>query len=218
MKKILAFTAIMLLTITGSAKAATEAKSVDVPAGDYTLDKSHASLIFKVNHLGFSHYTAQFKTFDAKLKFDPKKPEASSVEAEIDPLSLALPTPPAGFFEEITGDKWLDAKAFPKMTFKSTKVEVTGENKARITGDFTLHGITKPVVLEAEFNGGWKGIPKMDPNARIGFSAHGTLKRSDYGVSFGIPAKGSNMGVSDEVDFYIEAEFKGPAMVEEEKK
>jgi polyisoprenoid-binding protein YceI len=183
----------------------------NVPAGDYTLDKSHASLSFKVNHLGFSHYTARFSEFDAKLKFDPANPATSTVEATIDPKSLTLPSPPAGFKDELTGKAWLDAGQYPAITFRSTKVEITGANTARITGDFTLHGVTKPVVLDATFNGGYAGHP-MDPHARIGFSAHGVFKRSDFGIAYGVPAPGSTMGVSDEVDVSIEAEFSGPAL------
>jgi polyisoprenoid-binding protein YceI len=182
-----------------------------VPAGDYTLDKSHASLSFKVNHLGFSHYTARFTDFDAKLKFDPANPSASTVEATIDPKSLTLPSPPAGFKDELTGKSWLDAGQYPAITFRSTKVEVTGANTADVTGDFTLHGVTKPVVLKATFNGGYAGHP-MDPHARIGFSAHGVFKRSEFGIGYGVPAPGTTMGVSDEVDVQIDAEFSGPAL------
>jgi polyisoprenoid-binding protein YceI len=79
----------------------------------------------------------------------------------------------------------------------------------RITGDLTLHGVTKPVVLEATFNGGYAGHP-MDPHARIGFSARGTFNRSDFGMVYGIPAPGTTMGVSDAVNVTIEAEFSGP--------
>jgi len=183
----------------------------DVPAGDYRLDKTHASLVFKVNHLGFSHYTAKFTDFDASLKFDPANPTAASVEATIDPKSLDLPAPPAGFKAELLGKAWLDAAQYPAITFRSTKVDVTGANTARITGDFTLHGVTKPIVLEATFNGGYAGHP-MDPNARIGFSAHGVFKRSDFGIAYGVPAPGTTMGVSDEVDVQIETEFSGPPL------
>ncbi|KRA62332.1 hypothetical protein ASD79_22305 [Caulobacter sp. Root655] len=182
-----------------------------VPAGDYKLDKAHASLVFKVNHLGFSHYTARFADFDASLKFDPANPAASSIEATIDPRSLDLPAPPAGFKTDLTGPQWLDAAKYPAITFRSTKVEVTGANTAKITGDFTLHGVTKPVTLEAAFNGGYAGHP-MDPHARIGFSAHGMFKRSEFGMGFGVPAPGTTMGVSDEVDVAIEAEFSGPPL------
>jgi polyisoprenoid-binding protein YceI len=184
---------------------------VHVPAGDYTIDKAHASLVFRVNHLGFSHYTAQFKSFDAQLHFDPSNLASSTVTATIDPRSLDLNSPPAGFVDELLGKQWLDAAQFPQMTFKSTRVESTAPNVARIIGDFTLHGMTKPVTMEATFNGGYVGHP-MDPHARIGFSAHGTLKRSDFGIAFGIPAPGTTMGVSDEVQFVIEAEFSGPPL------
>lgn len=191
--------------------AAAKPAAAQAPAGDYKLDPSHASLEFKVSHMGFSHYTARFTDFDASLKFDPAHPENSSVEATIDPKSLALNAPPAGFKDELTGKSWLDAAQFPAITFRSTKVEVSGANTARITGDFTLHGVTKPVVLEATFNGGYAGHP-MDPHARIGFSAHGVFKRSEFGIGFGVPAPGSTMGVSDEVEVLIDAEFSGPAL------
>ena len=82
----------------------------------------------------------------------------------------------------------------------------------RVRGDLTLHGVTRPIVLEATFNGGYAGHP-MDPNARIGFSAQGTLKRSEFGRAQGIPAPGTTMGVSDEVNVVIEAEFTGPPLV-----
>jgi polyisoprenoid-binding protein YceI len=191
--------------------AAPKALPINVPAGAYTLDKTHATLVFKVSHLGFSNYTAAFADFDAKLTFDPTKPEASTVEATIDPKSLALPHPPAGFVDELTGPQWLNAAQYPAITFKSTQVEVTGPDTAKITGDFTLHGVTKPVVLDAKFNGGYLGHP-MDPHARIGFSATGKFKRSDFGVAYGVPAPGTTMGVSDEVAVAIEAEFSGPPL------
>ncbi|CAN5444608.1 hypothetical protein BH10PSE4_BH10PSE4_28110 [soil metagenome] len=101
---------------------------------------------------------------------------------------------------------------YPAITFRSTQVVVTGPNTAKITGDLTLHGVTKPVVLEASFNGGYAGF-EMDPHARVGFSAHGVFKRSDFGMGFGVPAPGSTMGVGDEVDVRIETEFSGPAWV-----
>jgi polyisoprenoid-binding protein YceI len=80
----------------------------------------------------------------------------------------------------------------------------------RITGDLTLHGVTKPVVLDATLNGGYAGHP-MDPNARIGFSARGAFNRGDFGIAYGIPAPGTTMGVSDRVEVTIETEFSGPA-------
>jgi polyisoprenoid-binding protein YceI len=183
---------------------------IDVPAGDYTLDKLHSSLLLRVNHLGFSNYTARFKTFDARLQFDPNNPSAAKVTVNVDPTSLDVENPPAGFVDELIGKGWLDTAQFPQLTFQSSKVESTAPNEMKITGDLTLHGITKQIVLDATFNGGYTGHP-MDPNARIGFSARGSFNRSDFGIAYGIPAPGTTMGVSDKVDVTIETEFTGPA-------
>ena len=81
-----------------------------------------------------------------------------------------------------------------------------------ISGTLTLHGVTRPLVLTATFNGGYPGVPNMDPQARIGFSAHGSFKRSDFGMAFGIPAPGTMIGVGDLIDFSIETEFTGPPL------
>ena len=97
------------------------------------------------------------------------------------------------------------------MSFHSKSVEVTGTNTFRIHGELTLHGVTKPVMLDATYNGGYAGHP-MDPHARIGFSAHGVLKRSEFGISYGIPAPGTTMGVGDEVSIILELEFSGPPL------
>ncbi|MFZ1989122.1 MAG: YceI family protein [Alphaproteobacteria bacterium] len=183
--------------------------AVDVPKGTYTLDPAHASLSFKVNHLGFSNYTARFSHFDAKLTLDPKRPAKASLTATIDPRSLELNAPPAGFLDQLMGNQWFDAAKYPEMKFKSTKVSLTNIDMAEVTGDLTLHGVTHPVTLSVKFNGGYPGM-QMDPHARIGFSAEGALKRSDFGMGFGVPAPGTNFGVSDEVSFAIEAEFTGP--------
>ena len=183
-----------------------------VPAGNYTLDKAHASLIFRVNHLGFSHYTARFKRFDARLQFDPADLAASRVTATVDARSIETDFPdPAkvDFNAQLQNEKWLDTAKFPEMTFRSTKVDVTGPNAMRVTGELTLHGVTRPVSLDATYNGGYAGHP-LDPHARIGFSAHASLKRSEFGVAFGVPEPGSTFGVGDDVEVVIEAELSGP--------
>ena len=130
--------------------------------------------------------------------------------ANIDPTSLLLSAPPPGFVDELQGANFLDSKKFPKMRFKSTKIDTVGARDAQVTGDLTLHGVTKPVTLDITYNGGWAGIPQ-EPRARIGFSARGKFDRSDFGIGYGVPAAGSKMGVSDEVEVIIEAEFTGPS-------
>ena len=194
--------------------AAPPAANAPVPAGDYVLDKAHASLIFRVNHLGFSNYTARFKRFDARLQFDPSNLTASEVSAvvEVDSLETDYPDPvKLNFNAVLLGEQWLDAAKYPEMTLESRKVVMTGAKGLRIDGILTLRGVRRPIVLDATFNGGYAGHP-MDPHARIGFSAHGTLRRSDFGIAYGIPAPGTTMGVGDEVSIVIEAEFTGPPL------
>jgi polyisoprenoid-binding protein YceI len=199
---------------TATASAVPPASTADVPAGNYTLDKAHASLIFRVDHMGFSHFTARFRRFDAQLQFDPKNLGASALTATVDAKTLETDYPdPAtlDFNAQLQGAEWLDTAKYPEMTFKTTSVTASGANAMRINGDLTLRGVTKPVSLDATFNGGYAGHP-MDPHARIGFSAHGSLNRSDFGISMGIPAPGTTMGVGDRVDIVIECEFGGPPL------
>jgi polyisoprenoid-binding protein YceI len=105
----------------------------------------------------------------------------------------------------------LNANEFPEMKFVSQRVEVVSGQALRVHGALTIRGITRPQVLEAHYNGGYAGHP-FDPAARIGFSATGKFKRSDFGIAGGVPAPGSKLGVGDEVQVVIEAEFNGPPL------
>lgn len=196
------------------APAAPAEAPVDVPAGAYKIDPAHTSILFRVDHLGFSNYTARFKKANAQLQFDPNDLAASNVTVTVDVKSLETDFPDAktlDFNAELTGEGWLNAAKFPEITFRSVSVEPTGARTMRINGELTLRGVTKPMVLDAKFNGGYRGHP-MDPNARIGFSATGVLKRSEFGISYGIPAPGTTMGVSDAVNVIVETEFSGPPL------
>lgn len=182
------------------------------PAGRYTLDLSHGRLIFRVSHLGFSNYTALFTDFAAELDFDPANPEAMALTATVDPASIEthFPDPAFDFNTYLAGPDFLDAAAFPEITFTSTRVRMTAPDKAAVTGSLTLRGVTRPITLRVTFNGGY-APQSFDPGgARIGFSATGTLFRSDFGIDMGIPAPGTTLGVSDAVEIEIEAEFINP--------
>lgn len=181
----------------------------DAPAGEYAMDLQHTSVILRVSHMGLSRYTARFTKAEGRLAFDPANPAAQSVTATIDAGSLQTdyPEPAKLDFDAQIEKEFLDTAKYPTITFRSTRIEPTGARTAKVTGDLTLHGVTKPVTLEATFNGGYKA-GSMDPmGARVGFSARGTFKRSDFGISYGIPAPGTTMGVGDEVEVAIEAEF-----------
>lgn len=204
------------LLMTALAATAQAEAPVDVPAGAYTMDQTHTSVLFRVDHMGFSNYTARFKKSSAQLQLDPKNLAASSVNVTIDVKSLETDYPNIAqhdFNAQLTGEQFLDAAKYPQITFKSTKVEVTGPRTMRIHGDLTLRGVTRPITLDARFNGGYAGHP-MDKNARVGFSAQAQLKRSEYGMGFGttfeIPGLGTHKGVGDEVQVIIETEFTGP--------
>lgn len=202
----------LALAVVSEAQSATVAPlETEAPAGTYTLDKAHATLAFRVDHIGFSNYTAQFDRFDATLQFDPGNPAASSVNASIEASSVDIPTPPAGFLDTLLGAAWFDAARFPQITFRSTKVEPTAPNAMRVHGELEFRGVKRPVTLDAVFNGGYAGHA-LEPQARIGFSARGTLRRSEFGMAEGVPPPGTKMGVSDAVEILIEAEFNGPEL------
>lgn len=200
------------VTKTAQAPAAPAAKApepITAPAGDYKIDPDHTSVTFRVSHLGFSNYTARFTGFAATLKFDPANPSAQTLEATIDADSVETDYrgPPKIDFDSQLEREFLHADQHPKITFKSTGIQVTGPRAANVTGELTLNGVTKPVVLATTFNGGYPPNA-MDPGgARIGFSATGKFKRSDFGITYGLPAPGTNMGVFDDVEVIIETEF-----------
>ena len=174
-----------------------------VPAGTYVLDKRHASLTTKIVHMGFSHYTLRFNGLDGAFTYDPANWQQTKLTFTADPKSVDTNDP--AFNKQIAG--YLDADKFPAITFRSTAVRLTGPHAAKVTGNLTLHGVTKPVTLDVTYNGGYPANA-MDPGgARIGFSAHGVFKRSAFGMGYGVPAAGSNMGVGDDVDVAIETEF-----------
>ena len=182
------------------------------PAGAYKLDKSHASLILRASHMGFSTYTTRFSRFNADLTLDPRNLPASKVVTTIDASSFEMDDAPQMCIDIMKGPQMLDTAKFPQIVFKSEKIRMTGEKSMEISGTLTLHGVTRPTVLVATYNGGYAGMPKMDPQARVGFSAHGSFKRSDFGISYAVPAPGTTLGVGDVVDFSIEAEFTGPPL------
>jgi polyisoprenoid-binding protein YceI len=182
-----------------------------LPAGRYALDAAHTSLHARVSHLGFSNYTVRFTEVDGTLDLDPASPAGASLVATVDPRSITThyPFDDLDFDAYLAGPEWLDADAHPAITFRSRAVEPTGERTARIIGDLTLKGVTRPVTLEVVFNGGYAGHV-LDPNARIGFSATGSFSRSAFGISFGLPLEGSTIGVGDRVEIVIESEFLQP--------
>jgi len=184
----------------------------ELPAGQYELDLSHTSLILGVDHLGLSTYRARFTQLDATLDIDPAAPADAVLSVTVDAASLETQFPFAepDFNATLTGPEWLDAEQHRQISYVSTAIDMTGAQTARVTGELTLHGVTKPVVLDVTFNGGYGNDPFGSAKALIGFSATGAFDRSDFGITNGLPAEGSTLGVGDRVEMMIEAEFLLP--------
>ena len=193
--------------------SAVAAKGVDIkaPKGTYKNDPYHSSLTFKIDHMGLSHYTARFTKFDATLDLDPAKFGSSSVTANIEPTSVRTDfsgdfkaahkdSPFKSFDEEIArSDKFLNTDKFPTITFKSTKVVQT-DKTLKVTGDLTFLGVTKPVTLLGSVVGSVEKHPYTGKGV-VGFSATGTVKRSDWGMT------GTQAFLGDDVTIIFEGEF-----------
>ncbi len=177
----------------------TDADATALRDGAYALDKKHASLLFKIDHLSYSLFVGRFEIFDASLDFDEADPANSSIEAVIDVASLDIAND--AFAETLTGPDWFDAEQFPQARFRSTAIEITGDNTGTMTGDLTLHGVTVPTTLAVVFNGGARDYLRGG-GYFVGFSAKGRVNRSDFGVD-----RFSGV-LADAVDIEIEAEFK----------
>jgi polyisoprenoid-binding protein YceI len=175
-----------------------------LPSGTYVLDPTHASLIWKVDHLGLSDYTARFTDFEATLSYNAENPDQSSVKVNVNPLSVEThyPNPEQEDFNAklAKGEDWFNGEAFPAITFQSTGLDITGDNEGVLTGNLTFLGVSKPVSLDVQFNGGYEKAPFSEA-AKMGFSARGVIKRSDWGFTTYLPV------IGDEVELLIEAEF-----------
>ncbi|MGB0696871.1 MAG: YceI family protein [Rhodospirillaceae bacterium] len=174
----------------------TGASATAQAADAYSIDAAHTNILFEIDHLGFSTFIGEFTAFDGAIQFDADDPAKSSVEFTIEISGVSTDVPKLD--EHLIGPDFFDAAQFPTATFKSTAIEVTGENTGKITGDLTMKGVTKPVTLDATLNGAGKH-PFADVYV-AGFSAETVIKRSDWGVSAYSPA------VGEEVTLIIELE------------
>ncbi len=178
--------------------SAMSATAIPAQAGDpYMLDASHTTVMFGVSHLGFSKQFGRFNKVEGAFTLDEAAPDKSSVVVTIDAASID--SNDAKRDEHLRGKDFFEVETYPALTYKSTAVKKTGENTAAVTGDLTMHGVTRPVTLEVTLA---KAGPHPVDNTKImaGFSARGTLKRSDFGMSYGVPVLG------DEIELIIETE------------
>jgi polyisoprenoid-binding protein YceI len=166
----------------------------------YEIDSRHTQVLFTYSHFGLSNITGRFADVTGTLAFDAEHPEASSVNVTIPVDSLS--TGVAKLDEHMKSPDMFDAAQFPTATFASTSVTAAGENHWKIDGNLTLHGVTRPVVLDAQTN--FVGPHPMNKAPAAGFDAIATIKRSEFGIAYALP------GVPDDVRIRITVEAKGP--------
>ena len=180
------------------AQAALTQNPAEVRAGAYDLDSGHGKITWSVKHMGFSTYVGQFVNVQAQLTLDPANPSASTLTATI-PLADVAPNDDRLKAHLQTAD-FFDTANHPTATFVSRSITIDNDDptEATVVGDLTLRGVTKPVTMEVEFH---QAGPAMGGAYKAGFDGEATIRRSEFGINYALPA------VSDEVELHIEGEF-----------
>jgi polyisoprenoid-binding protein YceI len=168
-------------------------------AETWKIDPNHTAAQFSVRHLGISTVRGAFNKTSGSVTYDAANPSKSSVEATIEVASVDTRVEMRD--NDLRSPNWFDAAKFPAITFKSTKVEAAGAGKLKVTGDLTIHGVTKSVVLDID----GPSAPMTDQrgNSRVGASATTKINRKDFGV-------GTNPAVGDEITITIDTELSKP--------
>ena len=170
-----------------------------VTGGTYTIDPGHTQILFAYDHMGFTNNLGVIAEPSGTLTLDPKNPAAAKVSVEVPVANLK--TGIAELDAHLMKPDFFDSEKFAKATFVSTGVKVQGTS-AEISGNLTIKGITKPVTLDTEFYGAGKGPAQMGGKENVGFIATTAIKRSDFGMGYGVPM------VGDAVELKIVAAFQ----------
>jgi polyisoprenoid-binding protein YceI len=167
----------------------------------WNIDPSHSAIAFSVRHMVVSKTRGRFTKWSGQLRFDAENPTASSVEVSIDPASLD--TADAQRDAHLRSADFFDVEKYPSASFRSTKVEVSAEDRYRVTGDLTIHGVTKPVVLDVTYEGSGK-----DPwgGERAGFLASTSIVRKDFGLEWNKALDTGGVLVGEKVELTLEIE------------
>ena len=177
MKSYLLLTALAALPI-GLLTPRPSAPSTSV--ADYKVDTVHSSVVFRIKHMGVSWFYGRFNKFEGSLTWDPAKPEASVLQLSIDPASVDTNSKDRD--SHLRNPDFFSVKEFPNVTFKSSKVAKKGD-KLEVTGELELHGVKKTLTVPVEI----VGSAETEHGVRTGFEAILDIKRSDFGISYGLP-------------------------------
>ncbi len=171
-------------------------------AATWEADPAHSSVDFAIRHMMISTVRGQFRTFSAKIAGDPANPSGATIEATMDAGSIDTGNEKRD--GHLKSPDFLDVQKFPTITFKSTGVQKAGEGKVKVTGDLTLHGVTKPVVLEVE--GPTPSIKDPMGNTKAGAHATTRINRKDFGIVWNKTMDGGGVMVGDDIDVSIDVE------------
>ncbi len=180
---------------------AASAASPALAADTYTFDKAHTTVLFQVRHL-LTNVTGKFKDFEGTIQVDRANPAASSVDFTVQTASID--TGEAKRDEHLRSADFFDVATHPKLTFRSTSVKPAGKDTYQVTGDLTMHGVTKPVTLTVTFLGSTKD--PFSGNEKLGFDVAGTLNRQDFGIKWNKTLDSGGVLVGDEVKVQVAVE------------
>jgi polyisoprenoid-binding protein YceI len=176
-------------------------KAGDSLMATWKIDSAHANAEFATRHMMVAVVRGGFKNVTGTIEFDPANPEASSVEANIDATTIY-----SGLVDRdnhLRSADFLDIENYPTITFKSTKVEPTGDNEAKVTGNLTIRGVTRPVVIKAEFLG---SVTTPFGDQRVGFSGTTNINREDFGLTWNMAIEAGGVLVGKDVRISLDVE------------
>ena len=168
-----------------------------VPAAAYTVEPTHTRVLFAVSHMGFTTWYGQFTNVSGTLNLDPKALSASSFDITVPANTIS--TSNTKLDGELNSPEWFDTAKYPAIEFKSEKIVRTGRDTAKVTGELTFHGVTRPETLDVTFNA--SGVNMLSKQYTVGFNATGHIKRSDFNQKTYIPL------IGDDVTLIISAAF-----------
>jgi polyisoprenoid-binding protein YceI len=166
----------------------------------WTFDAAHASIGFSVRHMMIAKVHGRFTKWNGTFDFNESDPTSSKAVVTIDAASIDTSEPARD--AHLRSPDFFDAEHFPEITFRSTKIEKSGGDY-RLSGDLTIHGVTRAVVLEAEYAG---TVTDMQGNTRAGFSAKTAIDRKDFGLHWNVLLEAGGFAVGDKVEIAIEFE------------
>jgi polyisoprenoid-binding protein YceI len=195
-----ALLAIPVLSQAASAPTPPSTNPAAVQPGAYSIEPSHTRVLFSLSHMGFTTWYGEFTHVSGTLTLNPKALSTSTLDITIPTNTIS--TSNTKLDGELNSPEWLDTTKYPTITFKSTKIVRTGHDTAKVTGDLTFHGVTRPETLNVTFNA--SGVNFLTHQYTAGFNATGMVKRSDFNASTYVPI------IGDDVSLTISAAFVKP--------